>query len=139
MNVLVDTSVWSLALRRSSPQDDPHVRELRRLIEELRARMIGPVRQEILSGVREPSHFNALRHRLRAFPDLAIGIDDYERAAEFFNLCRQKGLQGSNTDFLICAVAAGRGLEIFTTDRDFRRYQTHVPIELYVVREQPEP
>lgn len=139
MNVLVDTSVWSLALRRSSPQDDPNVRELRRLIEELRAQMIGPVRQEILSGVREPSHFDALRHRLRAFPDLEIGVDDYERAAEFFNLCRQKGIQGSNVDFLICAVAAGRGLAIFTTDQDFRRYQTHVPIELHVVRAQPEP
>ena len=100
--------------------------------------MIGPVRQEILSGVREPSHFDTLRLRLRAFADLEIGIADYERAAEFFNLCRQKGIQGSNTDFLICAVAAGRGLEIFTTDQDFRRYPPHVPIEFHVVREQPD-
>ncbi len=139
MNVLVDTSVWSRALRRSSPQDDPNVHELRRLIEELRARMIGPVRQEILSGVREPTHFDALRQSLRAFPDLAIGVEDYERAAEFFNLCGQKGIQGANTDFLICAVAAGRGLAIFTTDQDFRRYQSHIPIELHIVRAQPEP
>ncbi len=138
MNVLIDTSVWSLALRRSAPQDEPHVRELRRLIDELRAEIIGPIRQEILSGVREPARFDALRQMLRAFPDLAVGIEDYERAAEFFNLCRQAGLQGSNTDFLICAVAEGRGLTIFTTDQDFQRFQNHIPIELHVVPEQPE-
>ena len=133
MNVLVDTSVWSLAFRRVSPQDDAPVRELRRLIEELRAQMIGPVRQEILSGIRETARFDALRQALRAFPDLRIVIEDYERAAEFFNVCRQKGIQGSNTDFLICAVAVGHDLAIFTTDQDFQRYQAQIPIQLHSV------
>ena len=135
MNVLVDTSVWSMALRRATPQDDPNVRELRRLIDELRAAMIGPIRQEILSGISEPSRFDGLRQALRAFPDLVIGVEDYERADEFCTACRHNGVQGSNTDFLICAVASARDLAIFTTDLDFQRYQAYIPIVLHVARE----
>lgn len=135
MNVLIDTSIWSLAFRRATPQDDPNVLELRRLIDELRAVIIGPIRQEILSGIRELSRFDALRQRLRAFPDLVINVEEYERAAEFYNVCRRKGVQGSNTDFLICAVAAERDLTIFTTDLDFQRYRTYIPIALHLARE----
>jgi predicted nucleic acid-binding protein len=135
MNVLIDTSIWSLAFRRSTPQDDPNVLELRRLIDELRVTIIGPIRQEILSGIKEPSRFDALRQRLRAYPDLIIDVEDYERAAEFYNVCRQNGVQGSNTDYLICAVAAVRDLTIFTTDLDFQRYRAYIPIALHQARE----
>jgi predicted nucleic acid-binding protein len=138
MNVLIDTSIWSLVLRRPRSQTEPYALELLRLIDELRAKMIGPIRQEILSGVREWAQFETLRDTLRAFSDLEIGVEDYERAAEFFNLCRKKGIQGSNTDFLICAVAEGRNLAIFTTDEDFERFQAHIPIQLHVAREQHE-
>lgn len=135
MNVLIDTSIWSLAFRRSTPQDDPNVLELRRLIDELRVTIIGPIRQEILSGIKEPSRFDALRQRLRAYTDLIIDVEDYERAAEFYNVCRQNGVQGSNTDYLICAVAAVRDLTIFTTDLDFQRYRAYIPIALHQARE----
>jgi predicted nuclease of predicted toxin-antitoxin system len=57
--------------------------------------------------------------RLSAFPDQSITTEDYAMAARFFNLCRISGVQGSNTDFLICAVAARNRLAIFTTDKDF--------------------
>lgn len=134
MNVLVDTSVWSLALRRPTTETKPHVMELRRLIDELRAEIIGPIRQEILSGVRNQTQFETLRATLQAYADLALESDDYERAAEFFNACRQKGVQGSNTDFLICAAAQRRGLAIFTTDQDFSRFVAHLPIRLHAVR-----
>lgn len=135
MNVLVDTSVWSLFLRRATPRNDPNVPALRQLIETSRAAIIGPIRQEILSGVREQSHFLTLRQRLRAFPDLALDSADYELAAEFYTICRRNGVQGSNTDFLICAVAAARSLAIFTADLDFQRYRAYIPVALYVVRE----
>jgi predicted nucleic acid-binding protein len=135
VNVLIDTAIWSLAFRRATPRDDPNVLELRRLIDELRAEIIGPIRQEILSGINEQPRFDSLRQGLRAFPDLPIGVDDYECAADYFNVCRRNGIQGSNTDFLICAVAAERNLAIFTTDRDFQRYQAHIPIVLHVARE----
>src|SRR6476660_3859131 len=105
MNVLVDTSVWSLALRRTDP-----VHPARLLLQELvldgRAAIIGPVRQELLSGVKIATHFETLRAKLRAFTDIELQIEDHEEAARFFNKCRTNGIQGSNTDFLICAVAA---------------------------------
>lgn len=134
MKVLVDTSVWSLALRRSSPADGPEVNELIELIREVRVQMIGPVRQELLSGIKSQVQFQKLRHHLRAFPDLEPAPRDYEHAAEFFNLCRGKGIQGSNTDFLICAIAARHKIPIFTTDADFTLYQTHLPIMLHSPR-----
>ena len=134
MNVLVDTSVWSLALRRSRPRDDPTVAELTELIREYRVQMLGAIRQELLSGIRTSKQFERLRQHLRAYPDLAIPTDIYELAADFFNQCRRQGVQGSNTDFLICASAHHYDLSIFTTDQDFRRYQELVPIRLHELR-----
>jgi predicted nucleic acid-binding protein len=131
MNILVDTTIWSLALRRERPQDPSLVRELTELIQELRVRLIGPIRQELLSGIKTEAQFQELRVYLSAFPDLPISTADYERAAEFFNLCRRKGIQGSNTDFLICAVAHHHGLEIYTTDKDFLEYSQYLPVKLY--------
>lgn len=134
MKVLVDTSVWSLALRRNRIVEDSFVRELRELVAELRVEMIGPIRQELLSGVRSAQQFSLLREHLRALPDLPLVSADYELAADFFNRCRQKGIQGSNTDFLICAVADRRHLPILTTDRDFHVYQAHIPVRLHQPR-----
>lgn len=131
MKVLVDTSVWSLALRRNLPSDGPEVSELIELIREARVQMIGPVRQELLSGIKGQAQFQKLRNHLRPFPDLELTIRDYEHAAEFFNLCRSKGIQGSNTDFLICAIAARHKTPIFTTDGDFTLFQAHLPILLH--------
>ncbi len=131
MKVLVDTSVWSLALRSDLPSDGPEVPELIELIKETRVQMIGPVRQELLSGIKSQSQFQKLRNHLRSFPDFELTTRDYEYAAEFFNICRSKGVQGSNTDFLICAIAARNKTTIFTTDRDFILFQLHLPIMLH--------
>lgn len=132
MKVIVDTSVWSLALRRNNP--DAHseaVAELGKLIRDFRVAMIGPIRQELLSGVRHAAQFEELREKLRAFPDLTLAEDDFEVAAQFFNQCRAKGVQGSNTDFLICAVAARRNMSIFTTDKDFELFRQHLDVKLH--------
>ena len=134
MRVLIDTSVWSLALRRNQPADSPVVSELIELIKEVRSQMIGPVRQELLSGLKSQVQGQKLRNHLRAFPDLEIITRDYESAADFFNLCREKGIQGSNTDFLICSVAARYKIPIFTTDEDFSLFQPHLPITLHIPR-----
>jgi predicted nucleic acid-binding protein len=93
--------------------------------------MIGAIRQELLSGVRDTKQFAALRDHLRAFPDLPLETEDFERAAEFYNECRTKGIQGSNIDFLICAVAMRRELSILTTDRDFAGYARVLPLQLH--------
>jgi len=134
VKILVDTSVWSLALRRNMPADSPEVPELLELIKEFRVQMIGPIRQEILSGIKNSVQFATLRDHLRAFPDLELASRDYENAAEYYNLCRSKGVQGSNTDFLICAVALRLKIPIFTTDADFSLFQQHLSITLYSLR-----
>lgn len=131
MNVLVDTSVWSLVLRRGTEKTAPEARQLHELIAGRRVQMIGPIRQELLSGIRGQSQFKTLEARLSAFPDLPILTDDYIAAAHFFNTCRAEGIQGSNTDFLICAVAARNRLSIYTTDKDFTRFADHVPIAFH--------
>ncbi len=134
MKVLVDTSIWSLALRRktSSVNEDKIVSRLRELIDEHRAELIGPIRQELLSGVREKKQFDKLRDRLRAFEDLPLSTADFERAAEMANNCRASGIQGSHTDSLICAAAERHQLSIFTSDCDFLHYEKCLSIRLFL-------
>ena len=139
MNVLVDTCVWSLAFRRQAIAKHAAVRELGELIAEGRVQMIGPVRQELLSGVPKPEQFRLLRDRLRAFPDLPIATEDHELAAEYFTKSRAAGIQGSNTDFLICALSSRRSLPILTTDRDFKNFARVLPFILHRPRTTEEP
>ena len=134
MNVLVDTSVWSLALRRAKRVDDSTPKELAELIREGRVVMLGSVRQELLSGIKLKSQFELLRDHLRAFPDLELESTDYEEAASAFNRCRERGIQGSNTDFLICSAALRRDLAIYTTDKDFVQYAKLLKLELHESR-----
>ena len=130
MRVLVDTSVWSLTLRRrqSSP---PEAAELRRLVQQGQVEIIGPIRQELLSGLAQTKQFEALRGQLESFEDIPLARRHFELAAEFHNRCRRQGIQGSHTDFLICAVASLEHLAIFTTDKDFTHYAKHLPLTLH--------
>jgi predicted nucleic acid-binding protein len=134
VNVLVDTSVWSLALRRAKRVDDTASKELAELIREGRVVMMGLIRQELLSGIKVRSQFELLRDHLRAFADLTLESADYEQAAEAFNRCRERGIQGSNTDFLICSVALRRQLAVYTADRDFLQYEKVLELTLYEPR-----
>jgi predicted nucleic acid-binding protein len=131
MRVIVDTCVWSLALRRNSGVTPAEVADLRALVHERRVEVIGPVRQEVLSGVRDEHRFERLRAHLSAFPDIPLEMEDYVEAARCSNRCRSAGVQGSGTDFLLCAVALRRGLAIFTTDADFLRYAEVLGVLLY--------
>jgi len=131
MRVLVDTCVWSMALRHTEISGGQEVSELMEMIKELRVQLIGPVRQEILSGIKSRAQFTKLRDHLRPFPDLELTARDFETAAEFYNTCRGMGVQGSNTDFLICAVAVREQMPIFTTDVDFTYFQKYIPIKLH--------
>jgi len=107
MMVLVDTPVWLLALRRKPEQLNPRERQitaaLAELIREGRVQLLGPVRQELLSGIREEAQFHKLRDYLRAFPEHSLEAEDYEEAAHMNNRCRTRGIAGSAIDFLICA------------------------------------
>lgn len=131
MKVIVDTSVWSLVLRRCRTVENTSAMALRELIEDGLIVMLGCIRQELLSGIRSMEQFQSLRDRLRPFRDEVLRTEDYEMAAEYFNGCRRHGIQGSNTDFLICAVAVNRGHAIFTADRDFERFRDAIGITLF--------
>ena len=132
MKVIVDTSIWSLALRRRRGGKSPQATVLKNLVTDRRVQMPGPVRQGILSGVRSPSDFRKLHERLASFPDLPLATEDYVKAAEFFNTCRSNGVQGSNTDFLLCAVSWRTRFPIFTTDKDFEATAGHLPVFLFL-------
>ena len=131
MKVIVDTSVWSLVLRRRRAVENASATALRELIEDGLIVMLGCIRQEILSGIRSQEQFQILRDRLRPFRDEVLRTEEYEMAAEYFNVCRRQGVQGSNTDFLICAAAVNRRHAIFTTDRDFERFRDAIGITLF--------
>jgi len=132
MNVIVDTVIWSLALRRQTSNKQQDItNQLQELIHNNQVSILGAIRQEVLSGIKSPEQFNRLRNTLKAFPDISLTSEDYELAAEFFNTRRQHGIQGSNTDFLICAVAYRDGSQIFTTDQDFQYFQAHIPVNLF--------
>jgi hypothetical protein len=134
MLVLVDTPVWSLALRRSAADLNPRevrlIAVLRELIRDGRAQLVGPVRQELLSGIRRETTFRNLRDQLRPFDEPYLEIDDYEEAARIHNQCRSRGIAGSAIDFLLCATASRRDWQIFTTDHDFTRYATVLPLKI---------
>ncbi len=93
--------------------------------------MIGPIRQELLSGIRDGRQFDNLREHLREFDDLDLVREDYEEAAAMNNRCRSAGVAGSAIDFLICAVTVRRASAIFTADNDFLQYRRHLPIRLH--------
>jgi len=131
VKILVDTSVWSAVLRRGDEQSQGVKKLLAELIAGNLVQIIGPIRQEILSGIREEAQFDALKSHLAAFPDIPISSEDYVTAAELFNQCRRKGIQGSNTDYLICAVAVRNRMQILTLDNDFKEFRKVLPIDLY--------
>ena len=135
MKVMVDTCVWSAALRKSNfDPNNPIIKELKELISEGRTQIVGPIRQEILSGISSISQFNKLRKYFTWFPDTPIITIDYIKAAEYYNICRRNGIQGSNTDFLICAIANRLDSSIFTVDKDFTYFKDILPVRLHSPR-----
>lgn len=122
MRVLVDSCVWSLALRRQKgtavmkPEETRLVSVLAEGIRDGRVVMVGPVRQEVLSGIKHMEQFEKLREHLAVFPDAAIESLDYVQAARLDNLCRTAGVQCGEVDMLLCAVAERNNWTILTND-----------------------
>lgn len=130
--VLMDTSVWSLAFRKKdlTVNDKKLIEYLMFLIRNQYAVMIGPIRQEILSGISDKHKFLELKNALETFSDFQITTEDYETAAEYYNKCRSKGIQGSHVDYLICSVAHNNEFLILTLDKDFYNYKKYLDIQL---------
>lgn len=131
MKVLVDTCIWSHALRSRKPEYEDLVKSLETLIADQRILIIGAIRQEVLSGYSDHNKFETLKAKLNYFENTPILDEDYITAARFYNECRQKGVQGSHIDLLICAVAVRLNASILTSDKDFGFYQQYLPINLH--------
>lgn len=133
--VIVDTSVWSLVLRRSQPIESSTEKAAAKAFAELsrdgQIGLLGLVRQELLSGISSSDKFNAIKAAVAHFDDVAVLTADYEQAAEFNNTCRKKGIQGAHTDYLICGVAYRLDASILSTDKDFMHYAQLLPIRLH--------
>jgi predicted nucleic acid-binding protein len=97
------------------------------------AALIGPVRQEILSGIRRHQDFERVRQRLTAFVELSIVFTDYDQAAELFNRCRARGISPTAIDMLICSVAIRLAAPVFTTDKVFDDFSRYIPLPLHVL------
>ena len=122
MSLLVDSCVWSLSFRRRpearlSTDQRRMVVELQQAITEGRVAIVGVIRQEVLSGIRERTQFHNTQHALEPFPDEEMVPADYIEAARLYNLCLDQGVQCGSIDILIAAVAARKNFTVFTYDR----------------------
>ena len=130
MDVIIDTCVWSAVMRRRQP-DLTISAELQKLFSQGRARMIGIIRQELLTGIKHENQFEILKSKLRAFVDIEITQETHEFAAELANKCIAKGFQGSHSDFLICAAAKMGKHYIYSLDQDFIGFSKVIGLNLY--------
>lgn len=131
MRVLVDTSVWSLALRRGGPVDHPAVVNLRDFLDSGEDLFLtGLILQEILQAFRSEKVASEIADRLDPFPLLPIKPDLCRAAARLYRQCRGQGLGASTIDCHIAASAIEYNCRLLTTDRDFERMSQVCPIEL---------
>ena len=132
MSLLVDTCVWSMALRRDAPPDLPEVRALGEALASGKLVVTtGLILQEILQGFSGPRARDAILDRFRALPFLTPDRSDHIDAAALRNRCRRNGIQIGTIDALLAALCLRHGLSILTTDADFRRIAEVSPLSVW--------
>ncbi|MFO7531000.1 MAG: PIN domain-containing protein [Candidatus Limnocylindrales bacterium] len=135
MDLFVDTSVWSLALRRDDATREPAVGRLRAALETGEGVFTtGLVVQELLQGFRGPKARDAIVERFGALPLLVPDRTDHIGAAELRNACRRNGVQVGTIDALLAQLCRRHDLVMLTTDRDFERVARHVDLRLWSTR-----
>ena len=131
MNLFVDTSVWSLALRRDSPADHVTVAVLRKaLLSGDTVVIAGIVLQELLQGFHGPKDQSRIIERLQVLPLLHPTRDTYIQAAGLRNTCRRGGVQIGTVDALIAQLCIEHDLDLLTADNDFVYAARFVPLRL---------
>ncbi len=131
VKVIVDTNIWSEALRLKNGMVSKNVQLLNELIINDQVQLNGIIKMEILCGIKSEKTFDDLLCYLNGFPDRELTTDLFVLASKFFNLCRSNGIQGSTNDYLICACGVLWGMPIFTEDKDFVLFKKYIPIELF--------
>ncbi len=131
MKVLVDTSAWSLALRRKDGRDHPASKKLAALIEQGQDICItGCILQEVLQGFRKDAQFRKVLSLLEHVPMLSLARRDHVEAARLRRRCASRGIAGSTIDCQTAAAAIGHDCILLTADRDFERISRVGPLRL---------
>ena len=132
MSLFVDTSVWSLALRRTAPPDLPHIHRLQDALQGGEAiYTTGIVLQELLQGFSGPKAEEQIVQRFASLPYVVPDRRDYICAAALRNVCRRSGLQVGTIDALLAQLCIERGLEMLSTDKDFEGIATRCGLALW--------
>jgi len=132
VNLFVDTSVWSLALRRDQRADEPAVERLRDALDGGEAVFTtGLVLQELLQGFDGPKAREAVVDRFSALPLLVPDRADHVAAAELRNLCHRHGTQVGTIDALLARLCSRHGLVMLTTDHDFQLMAPHARLTIW--------
>ncbi len=132
MSLFVDTSAWSLALRRDRPPETAMVRVLMRAIESGETLLTtGLVLQELLQGFAGPKARAQILDRFSAVPLLVPDRDDHIAAAALRNVCRRAGVQVGTIDALLAQLCIGHDLTMLSTDEDFKRIAGRSALKLW--------
>jgi predicted nucleic acid-binding protein len=133
VNLFVDTSVWSLALRRDAPEALPEVAVLTDALGSGDTILTtGLVLQELLQGFAGPKAATQILERFSAVPLLVPDREDHVQAAALRNACRRAGVQVGTIDALIAQLCVRHGLTLLSTDRDFENVARHVPLKVWM-------
>jgi predicted nucleic acid-binding protein len=133
VDLFVDTSVWTLALRRDVRSDEPTVERLRLALETGEGVFTtGLVLQELLQGFRGPKARDSIVERFGPLPFLVPDRADHVEAAELRNACRRNGIQVGTIDALLAQLCLRHGLVMLSTDRDFELMARHVELRPWV-------
>lgn len=132
MSLLVDTSIWSLALRRDAPSGAAEVRALRTALESGETVVCtGLVLQELLQGFSGPKARDEILRRFSALPFVSPDRSDHVDAAELRNHCRRKGVQLATIDTLIAQLCIRHDLTLLSADADFRHAARVSPLRVW--------
>ena len=131
MSVFVDTSVWSLALRRDAPADIPEVAELRRSLDTGSVCCTGLVLQELLQGFSKAKAHKQITSHFSTLPLLVPDRNDHIHAAELRSRCRRQGVQTGTIDALLAQLCIRYELMMLTTDKDFHRIAPIISLSLW--------
>lgn len=132
MTLFVDTSVWSLALRRDRPSNVPEVARLRQALESGETLVTtGLVLQELLQGFAGPRNRQQIIERFAALPIISPDRRDHIDATDLRNVLRGRGVQVGTIDVLLAQLCLAHGLTMLTTDNDFRHMAAHTDLEVW--------
>jgi hypothetical protein len=132
LTLFVDTSVWSLALRRDAPLASEPVRDLVRALEAGETILTtGLVLQELLQGFSGPRDRTLIVERFAALPLLVPDRQDHVDAAELRNHCRRRGVQVGTIDALLARLCIRHRLTMMSTDNDFQGIARHSALKLW--------